>query len=59
MALALAGPAVGGFYRDLHPAAHYWPLQLVAASGALLPAAVLVTLAAFRLLRRRAGKAVG
>ncbi|MFE2281863.1 ABC transporter permease [Streptomyces sp. NPDC059454] len=47
-----------GFYRDFHPAGHYWPLQLVA-SGLLLLVAVLVTLAAFRLLRRRTGKATG
>ena len=47
-----------GFYRDFHPAAHYWPLQLVA-SGILLLVAVLATLAAFRLLRRRTGKAAG
>ncbi|MET7293421.1 ABC transporter permease [Streptomyces griseoloalbus] len=54
----LADLDAAGFYRDLHPAAHYWPLQLVA-SGILLLVAVLVTLAAFRLLRRRTGKAVG
>ncbi|MFD7700027.1 hypothetical protein [Streptomyces caelestis] len=47
-----------GFYRDFHPAGHYWPLQLVA-SGLLLLVAVLVTLTAFRLLRRRTGKAAG
>ncbi|MER7488171.1 ABC transporter permease [Streptomyces sp. NPDC126497] len=41
-----------GFYRDVHPAAHYWPLQLVA-SGALLAVAALLAYAAFRLLRRR------
>lgn len=47
-----------GFYRDFHPAGHYWPLQLVA-SGILLLVAVLATLTAFRLLRRRTGKAAG
>ncbi|MER6619941.1 ABC transporter permease [Streptomyces sp. NPDC000931] len=41
-----------GFYRDFHPAAHYWPLQLVA-SGILLAVAALLACAAFRLLRRR------
>ncbi|MFI2379525.1 ABC transporter permease [Streptomyces sp. NPDC018964] len=46
------------FYRDIHPAAHYWPLQLVA-SGIVLAVAALATLAAFRLLRRRTGKAAG
>ncbi|MFD0224428.1 ABC transporter permease [Streptomyces hirsutus] len=43
------------FYRDFHPESHYWPLQLVA-SGILLVVAVLVTVAAFRLLRRRTGR---
>ncbi|MFC9548491.1 ABC transporter permease [Streptomyces sp. NPDC056956] len=41
-----------GFYRDFHPAAHYWPLQLVGA-GVLLLVTALLTVAAFRLLRRR------
>lgn len=36
----------------LHPAAHYWPLQLVGA-GVLLLVTALLTVAAFRLLRRR------
>ncbi|CAL9486972.1 ABC transporter permease [Streptomyces sp. enrichment culture] len=40
------------FYRDIHPAAHYWPLQLVA-SGIILAVAALLVLAAFRLLRHR------
>lgn len=46
------------FYRDLHPAAHYWPLQLVA-SAVVLAVAVLLAVAAFRLLRRRTGAATG
>lgn len=46
------------FYRDFHPAAHYWPLHLVA-SGVLLLVAALAALAAFRLLRHRTGKAAG
>ncbi|MFI5568640.1 ABC transporter permease [Streptomyces sp. NPDC051740] len=49
---ALADLDAVGFYRDLHPAAHYWPLQLVA-SGILLAVAALLAHAAFRLLRRR------
>jgi hypothetical protein len=45
-----------GYYTDYHPASHYWPLQLTA-TGAVLAAAALMTLIAFRLLRRRtAGK---
>ncbi|MGW4022036.1 ABC transporter permease [Streptomyces sp. NPDC005009] len=54
----LADLGAVSFYRDFHPAAHYWPLQLVA-SGVLLLVAVLVSLAAFRLLRHRTGKATG
>ncbi|MFI1421835.1 ABC transporter permease [Streptomyces sp. NPDC020731] len=49
---ALADLDAVSFYRDLHPAAHYWPLQLVA-SGILLAVAALLAYAAFRLLRRR------
>lgn len=44
------------FYRDFHPAAHYWPLQLVA-SGIVLAVAALLAYAAFRLLRHRTGTA--
>ncbi|MER6752251.1 ABC transporter permease [Streptomyces sp. PDY-4] len=47
-----------GFYRDFHPAGHYWPLQL-AGTGILLLVAALSALAAFRLLRHRTGKAAG
>ncbi|GAA2260559.1 hypothetical protein GCM10010415_23620 [Streptomyces atrovirens] len=47
-----------GFYRDFHPADHYWPLHLVA-SGVLLLVAALAALAAFRLLRHRTGKTTG
>ncbi|MGA5345771.1 ABC transporter permease [Streptomyces griseoincarnatus] len=46
------------FYRDLHPASHYWPLQLVA-TGILLAVAGLLTYAAFRVLRRTTGTARG
>ncbi|BFO22727.1 hypothetical protein SHKM778_91150 [Streptomyces sp. KM77-8] len=42
-------------FRVYHPESHYWPLQLVA-SGILLVIAVLVTVAAFQLLRRRTGR---
>jgi hypothetical protein len=40
-----------GSYRDYHPQSHYWPLQLVA-TGVLIAVAVLLAVAAFRLLRR-------
>ncbi|KOG33198.1 ABC transporter [Streptomyces resistomycificus] len=40
------------FYRDYHPASHYWPLQFVA-SGILLAVAVLLTVLTFRVLRHR------
>ncbi len=46
------------FYRDLHPASHYWPLQLVA-TVILLAVAGLLTYAAFRVLRRTTGTARG
>lgn len=46
------------FFRDVHPAAHYWPLQLVG-SGVLLLAAVLLAFAAFRVLRRTTGAPAG
>ncbi|MFI9823811.1 ABC transporter permease [Streptomyces sp. NPDC052013] len=39
------------FYRDVHPAAHFWPLHLTA-SAALLLLAALLTYAAFHLVRR-------
>ncbi|WPP30693.1 ABC transporter permease [Streptomyces sp. CL7] len=54
----LADMGATAFYRDLHPVAHYWPLQLVA-SGILLAVAGLLTYAAFRVLRRSTGTARG
>lgn len=45
-----------GYWRDFHPAAHHWPLHLVASGALLLLAAVLV-LVSFRLLRHRTGPA--
>ncbi|WP_406861794.1 hypothetical protein ABZO31_15440 [Streptomyces sp. HUAS MG47] len=39
-------------YIDIHPASHFWPLQLVE-SGICIVVAGLATYAAFRLLRRR------
>ncbi|MEW2117429.1 ABC transporter permease [Streptomyces sp. NPDC005474] len=46
-----------GEYRDYHPAAHFWPLQLVE-TGVLLTLAALAALTAFALLRRRTGASV-
>jgi hypothetical protein len=43
---------VTGFYSDLQPASHYWPLQLTATATALVLTALTV-LAAFRVLKRR------
>ncbi|MGW1211326.1 ABC transporter permease [Streptomyces sp. NPDC002499] len=40
------------FYKDYHPASHFWPLQLMA-SGLLLVLAALLTLVVFRLLKHR------
>ncbi|PWJ07513.1 ABC transporter permease [Streptomyces sp. NWU49] len=51
-------PDVVGFYRDLHPAAHHWPLHLTA-SGVLLVVAALLALAAFRVLRLRTAGPAG
>ncbi|GGM20353.1 hypothetical protein GCM10010129_75820 [Streptomyces fumigatiscleroticus] len=45
-----------GYYRDYHPRAHYWPLQLTA-TGLLAAVTVLLTVAAFWLLRRRTATA--
>ncbi|WP_167533902.1 hypothetical protein [Streptomyces marokkonensis] len=53
---ALADLGAVSFYRDFHPAAHYWPLQLVA-SGILLAVTALPAHGAFRLLRNRTGTA--
>lgn len=56
-ARCLAEHDVVGFYRDYHPAGHFWPLQLVE-TGIVLAVAALAVLAVFRLLRRRTGAAV-
>ncbi|MBG0854241.1 ABC transporter permease [Streptomyces spinoverrucosus] len=48
----LADHDVVGFYRDYHPASHFWPLQLME-TGVVLAVTALAVLAAFRLLRRR------
>jgi hypothetical protein len=42
-----------GFYTELHPASHEWPLQFMATAVVLLAGAALV-LAAYRVLRRTA-----
>ncbi|MFJ9034989.1 ABC transporter permease [Streptomyces sp. NPDC102406] len=43
---------VVGYYSTFHPASHFWPLQLVE-TGVLLALIALVTLLAFRLLKKR------
>ncbi len=43
---------VVGYYRDYHPASHFWPLQLME-TGIVLALAAVATAAAFWLLRRR------
>ncbi|WDF39320.1 ABC transporter permease [Streptomyces sp. T12] len=56
-AKCLAEHDIVGFYRDYHPASHFWPLQLVE-TGIVLAVAALAVLLAFRLLNRRTGAAV-
>ncbi|EGX59464.1 ABC transporter transmembrane protein [Streptomyces zinciresistens K42] len=51
-ARCLADTGVTGYYRDYHPSAHFWPLQLVE-TGIVLALTAAATLAAFRMLRRR------
>ncbi|GAA2269739.1 hypothetical protein GCM10010145_00010 [Streptomyces ruber] len=51
-AACLARHDIVGFYRDYHPASHFWPLQLVE-TGIVLAVAAALTVAAFALLRRR------
>ncbi|MEV5318707.1 ABC transporter permease [Streptomyces sp. NPDC052687] len=51
-ARCLAEHDVVGFYRDYHPAGHFWPLQLME-TALVLAVTALALLAAFRLLRRR------
>ncbi|WP_031479186.1 ABC transporter [Streptomyces bicolor] len=53
----LAEHDVVGYYRDHHPASHFWPLQLME-TALVLAVAALAVLIAFRLLRRRTGAAV-
>ncbi|MGP3981408.1 hypothetical protein [Streptomyces sp. KR80] len=48
----MAQNGVTDFYAEVHPAAHYWPIQLVE-TGIVLALAALATAAAFWLLRRR------
>ncbi|MFC8245428.1 ABC transporter permease [Streptomyces chartreusis] len=55
-AKCLADHDIVGFYRDYHPASHFWPLQLVE-TGIVLAVTALVVLIAFRLLKRRTGAA--
>ncbi|MGN9763143.1 ABC transporter permease [Streptomyces sp. SD31] len=55
-AKCLAEHDIVGFYRDYHPASHFWPLQLVE-TGIVLAVAALAVLLAFRLLNRRTGAA--
>ncbi|MEV6513158.1 ABC transporter permease [Streptomyces sp. NPDC051642] len=42
------------YYNDYHPQSHYWPLQLTA-TAIILAVTALLTVAAFRLLKRRTG----
>jgi hypothetical protein len=48
---------VVSYYREYHPASHFWPLQLVE-TGIVLALTALAVAAAFLLLRRRTGAAV-
>ncbi|WP_405819729.1 ABC transporter permease [Streptomyces sp. NBC_01390] len=48
----LATHDIVGFYRDYHPASHFWPLQLME-TGVVLAIAAAATATAFWLLRRR------
>jgi hypothetical protein len=49
-----AASDVVGYFRDYHPASHFWPLQLVE-SGILLALAAAAALIAFALLKHRTG----
>ena len=44
------------YYNDYHPQSHYWPLQLTA-TAIILAVTALLTVAAFRLLKRQTGPA--
>ncbi|MEV5607776.1 hypothetical protein [Streptomyces sp. NPDC052225] len=48
----LAEHHITGYYREGHPPSHFWPLQLIE-TGILLGLTGVVTLIAFRVLRRR------
>ncbi|MDG5807183.1 ABC transporter permease [Streptomyces ossamyceticus] len=50
----MPGEDVVGYYREYHPASHFWPLQLVE-TGVVLAVTALLVLASFHLLRRRTG----
>ncbi|MFE5188867.1 ABC transporter permease [Streptomyces sp. NPDC056628] len=56
-ARCLAEHDVVGYYRDFHPASHFWPLHLVE-TGIVLALAALAVLISFRLLNRRTARAV-
>ncbi|MGV9645998.1 ABC transporter permease [Streptomyces sp. NPDC003333] len=53
----LAEHDIVGYYRDFHPASHFWPLQLVE-TGIVLALAAVAVLVSFRLLNRRTARAV-
>ncbi|MEU6546517.1 ABC transporter permease [Streptomyces sp. NPDC046859] len=56
-ARCLAEHDIVGYYRDFHPASHFWPLHLVE-TGIVLALAALAVLVSFRLLNRRTARAV-
>ncbi|MFE2812765.1 ABC transporter permease [Streptomyces nigra] len=56
-ARCLAEHDIVGYYRDFHPASHFWPLQL-AETAVVLTLAALAVLLSFRLLNRRVARAV-
>ena len=56
-ARCLAEHDIVGYYRDFHPASHFWPLQL-AETAVVLTLAALAVLLSVRLLNRRVARAV-
>jgi hypothetical protein len=56
-ARCLAEHDIVGYYRDFHPASHFWPLQLTE-TAVVLTLAALAVLLSFRLLNRRVARAV-
>lgn len=56
-AACVARHDVVGVYRDFHPAAHFWPLQLME-TAILLALATVAALISFALIRRRTGASV-